>query len=586
MRGGNGDPRCSAEPRQRREARWIKGGVWLPEPAVSVSGGFSYLQIDASGEKVAFIVKAPKAGSIRKIGVLMGTVATGATLDARIETVDAATGNPTGVLWQVGPPGTRANLAIASADDNVWKTSVNLDTDAVVQANSIFAVVLAYVAPANLALAASGLAVNTAAEFPYTNHFTSSWTKSSYSPIVGLEYSDGSFAVSPGVYPVTNVNAAYYSTPIEIALTFKLRAPTRVAGFWLWAQMISTTDARVQLYEAGNNTPLTSVTIDGGITSVIPSYLRSEAFSSPVTLKAGVVYRLSVLPTAGSVLQCWFDVNSAALMDAFAGGQDFFWSQRTRSSTTDPDTNPWSDTLTRRPLVGLILDQFSDGTLEYFDVTSFRLAGNVGRCRVKETFISREFHFQKDLGEGVLPPEEVRLERVEIGDGAHHPPHAVEQARCKVFVASDCLLRNYELMGIEWWGADGTYTIIAATNTDFLGNRNTSPSFDIAREADGSGQLNRSRRIRWLGNRRSNSGNGGALFTQSTSPTLSSTTLGTTRDASIQVYADSATPSGGNISWSVGDVVANDAPTSGGYYGWVCTTAGAPGTWKQWGAIA
>jgi hypothetical protein len=35
-----------------------------------------------------------------------------------------------------------------------------------------------------------------------------------------------------------------------------------------------------------------------------------------------------------------------------------------------------------------------------------------------------------------------------------------------------------------------------------------------------------------------------------------------------------------------GEVVFNSAPTAGGTVGWVCVTAGTPGTWKTFGAIA
>lgn len=42
-------------------------------------------------------------------------------------------------------------------------------------------------------------------------------------------------------------------------------------------------------------------------------------------------------------------------------------------------------------------------------------------------------------------------------------------------------------------------------------------------------------------------------------------------------------PEGGQN--SVGDVVMVTAPTAGGYIGYVCTTAGTPGTWKGFGAI-
>jgi len=38
--------------------------------------------------------------------------------------------------------------------------------------------------------------------------------------------------------------------------------------------------------------------------------------------------------------------------------------------------------------------------------------------------------------------------------------------------------------------------------------------------------------------------------------------------------------------YEVGDIIYNSAPAAGGTIGWVCTTAGTPGTWKTFGAIA
>jgi hypothetical protein len=34
-----------------------------------------------------------------------------------------------------------------------------------------------------------------------------------------------------------------------------------------------------------------------------------------------------------------------------------------------------------------------------------------------------------------------------------------------------------------------------------------------------------------------------------------------------------------------GEVVFKSQPSAGGKIGWVCTTAGTPGTWKEFGAI-
>jgi hypothetical protein len=46
-------------------------------------------------------------------------------------------------------------------------------------------------------------------------------------------------------------------------------------------------------------------------------------------------------------------------------------------------------------------------------------------------------------------------------------------------------------------------------------------------------------------------------------------------------YTGTEAPTSGT--WLRGDVVWNTAPTSGGTLGWICTTAGTPGTWKVMG---
>lgn len=59
--------------------------------------------------------------------------------------------------------------------------------------------------------------------------------------------------------------------------------------------------------------------------------------------------------------------------------------------------------------------------------------------------------------------------------------------------------------------------------------------------------------------------------------------VGTNTTPGYRVIYSNAAPTTGN--WSNGDIVFNTAPASAGTIGWVCTTAGAPGTWKTWGAI-
>lgn len=45
-----------------------------------------------------------------------------------------------------------------------------------------------------------------------------------------------------------------------------------------------------------------------------------------------------------------------------------------------------------------------------------------------------------------------------------------------------------------------------------------------------------------------------------------------------------AVPTSGT--WAVGDICRDDTPVAGGQYGYICTTAGTPGTWRSFGAIS
>ena len=38
--------------------------------------------------------------------------------------------------------------------------------------------------------------------------------------------------------------------------------------------------------------------------------------------------------------------------------------------------------------------------------------------------------------------------------------------------------------------------------------------------------------------------------------------------------------------FKVGDIIYRTTPTASGTIGWICTTAGTPGTWKTFGAIS
>jgi hypothetical protein len=73
-----------------------------------------------------------------------------------------------------------------------------------------------------------------------------------------------------------------------------------------------------------------------------------------------------------------------------------------------------------------------------------------------------------------------------------------------------------------------------------------------------------------------------AKYSSDSNPSGSVDNLVTQQYSTVQ--GRSAAPTTGR--WSVGDIVYNSTPTAGGNIGWVCVTAGSPGTWKAFGTIA
>jgi hypothetical protein len=96
------------------------------------------------------------------------------------------------------------------------------------------------------------------------------------------------------------------------------------------------------------------------------------------------------------------------------------------------------------------------------------------------------------------------------------------------------------------------------------------------------------------------SGGVGYLINASTTPNIDANGENNTGDSSItnivggapififqgnnqKMARSGAIPSAGT--WAVGDIIFHTTPIAGGVIGWVCTTAGTPGTWKTFGAI-
>lgn len=323
--------------------------LFIPPMFQSISAGGTYATINTAGYYFALVVaQAPSDITIRDVAWMTGTTTTGGDLDVRIETVDPATGIPTGTLWAAN---TEVAFALAATDDNVIKTAT-LTADAVISQGSAFAVVLRNAAATpNWQIRRSNvtaIAVGTV----YGIRYAGSPVKNVDAPQIGVREPDGTWPwLGGGFLGATtytqsiNIN----STPDEVGNLFSLPWPVRVIGAWT-KQGLAPAD--LVLYD-DSDVVLGSSTVSPNISSGNDTSL---AFFAPVELAAGTQYRLVSRPSTTTNVSIYrWPASEAAGLEQIIG-QAGSW-QRTQRT----NAGAWSQTATELMQLGLIVDAFSDG---------------------------------------------------------------------------------------------------------------------------------------------------------------------------------------------------------------------------------
>lgn len=319
--------------------------LWMPNMAST----YGNMTLDAANEKAAYIVRAPKAGNIDRVCFRTGNVATGETVDVRMETLDAS-GNPSGTLWGTN---TNASKVIGNADDNTWM-EVTLTAAATVARGDTFAVVVALPGVTSAALNISRGAGAVAFGFPYTDNYTGSWSKSTAAPIGALRYDDGTYPYTAGLHPWSSVASTGLnsgSTPDEIGNKITVPFPCTVAGLWCWCGL-NTVNTTFKLYD-NSSSVLASVALDGDM-----SVLTSQCFihlGSDVTLAAGDVVRATFAPSASGTNAFIMEATApSGLGSAHPGGTAVVRTSRT-------DGGAWTDVSDQFAGIGLVISALDDG---------------------------------------------------------------------------------------------------------------------------------------------------------------------------------------------------------------------------------
>lgn len=335
----------------------IRGNIYFPEAdrsAINRQPLFGSLVIDAADEAVCFVFQAPLTGTIDTIGFRTGTVTTGATVDVRLESVSTTTGEPDGLF----DTNTNGSQVIDASDDNTW-FNTSLTSGASVTKGDLLAVVIVNPSgsPGNIQISVNDSSPYQTI-FPYTGLNTGTWTMNQRPPLCSVRYSDTNYYAIPKVYPFSNLSIANIdsdSTPDEVGLYFQVPFKCRVTGFWFFGSFRVGAPTTVRLYDSDGSTVLTSLTVDDDQMYQVSHSPNRYLFDDTQELTINTNYRLTVLPSTSSDIHVdYFETDSAAIMDAFDGGQEVHWTERT-------DGGGWTETTTRRPFMGLILDQLDDG---------------------------------------------------------------------------------------------------------------------------------------------------------------------------------------------------------------------------------
>jgi hypothetical protein len=335
----------------------LVGPLHYPGMSNALVSGTPFLStvLDANGEKLAAIIKAPKTGDIDRVCFRLGTVTTGDTLDVRIETVDGS-GLPTGTLWATN---TNVSVVVASSDDGVTK-EVDLTAVASMTAGDVFALVIVNGSAGNMEVnnQVYGFSSETGRVFPYTAAFLGgAWAKEAIfgRPLCGVRYAGVGY-VWAGTWPIsghefTGFNSG--STPDERGAYFSIPFRCEVSG------ALVTSDAGgaavVRLYDSDGTTVLrTGAAHDpdhiGGSTTATPF----PYWWAPVVLEPNTFYRITILPSGSNTTYYDFTVASSAILDAFPGGQNFHHTSRS-------DGGSWTETSTRRTSIELLITALDDG---------------------------------------------------------------------------------------------------------------------------------------------------------------------------------------------------------------------------------
>jgi hypothetical protein len=294
--------------------------------------GTAATSINEVGQWVALVFSMPKTAEISDYMFFINSLVSGCDLEVRIETVNKATGIPTGTLVHANAV---ASLTITTSG---LKTANFPGTFTVASGTLVAYMVKAvggtpstiYFGTFTDGVAATGL--------PHilTYDNTTEQLRSTLCPVMGLGTADNSALQIRHAWTAYQTSSQGYNNSGTNTRGNRMRIdiPCRVAGAKVWLD--SDAPSIVKLYDTDGSTVLASATLGAGMPPNAVAYAIEVYFESPVTLAVGQYFLVVEATSATSITMFQFLFNPGKYIASSPFGGDSLVSAQTARVGVQP----------------------------------------------------------------------------------------------------------------------------------------------------------------------------------------------------------------------------------------------------------
>lgn len=339
-----------------RAATTITDGFWYPDFPITAPAISSLLTIDADGEKVGYVFKASKTGTITGVGFRTGTITNPQPLDVTIQVVQSTSGHPSGTLFGGSSSGTIPSAGLAS--NTTYQAT--LSVGASVTKGDLFAPIVQFSSTTgNITLAGPSVNYRASGLFYNVTFAAGAWSKAITPPIMWVEYSDGSYDYNPALQvPWASATAANYasnSTPDEKGLKFQMGADMTLAGVKFLAAA-NPAPSSVTFYSSDGSSILQSVVIDTDTISGSAGFFEVY-FDTPTAITANTSYYVGVEPIVTTMNMAMYVMTMPkdATLGQLPGGSNLIYVDRTNHGS-------WTEYTHQRPFMSLLFRAIPTGS--------------------------------------------------------------------------------------------------------------------------------------------------------------------------------------------------------------------------------